>query len=88
MRLPRHIADHKQFCGTALVEFSTEEDATNVLKKSLVYAGVELQLKPKYVFSVSQIKVMLVSVPFSSGKLEQLVFKFQGVSNSEFHLIN
>lgn len=47
MRLPRHVADKRLFCGTALIEFSTEEDAEKVLKQSLVYAGVELHLKPK-----------------------------------------
>ena len=49
MRLPRHLADKRLLCGTALIEFSTEEDAEKVLKQSLVYAGVELELKPKYV---------------------------------------
>lgn len=47
MRLPRHVADKRLFSGTALIEFSTEEDAANVLKQSLSYAGVELELKPK-----------------------------------------
>lgn len=47
MRLPRHVADKRMFCGTALVEFSNEEDAANVLKQNLVYGGVELELKPK-----------------------------------------
>lgn len=49
MRLPRNVADKRVFCGTALVEFSTEEDALKVLKESLVYAGAKLELKPKYV---------------------------------------
>lgn len=49
MRLPRHVADKRVFCGTALIEFSTEEDAEKVLKESLVYAGAKLELKPKYV---------------------------------------
>lgn len=47
MRLPRHVADKRLFCGTALVEFSCEEDAEKILKQSLVYAGAELELKPK-----------------------------------------
>lgn len=47
MRLPRHVADNRLFCGTALVEFSSEEDAANVLKQTLSYSGVELELKPK-----------------------------------------
>ncbi|XP_019183797.1 PREDICTED: la protein 1 [Ipomoea nil] len=47
VRLPRHVADKRLFCGTALVEFSSEEDAQSILKQSLVYAGVELEFKPK-----------------------------------------
>ena len=47
MRLPRHVADKRLFCGTALVEFSTEEDAMKVLTQTLSYAGAELELKPK-----------------------------------------
>lgn len=47
VRLPRHVGDKKFFCGTALIEFSTEEDAEKVLKQSLVYVGVTLELKPK-----------------------------------------
>lgn len=47
MRLPRHVADKRMFCGTALVEFSNEEDAANIVKQSLVYEGVELELQPK-----------------------------------------
>ncbi|PPD95800.1 hypothetical protein GOBAR_DD07189 [Gossypium barbadense] len=48
VRLPRHVANKKYFCGTALIEFSAEEDAQKVLEQSLVYAGAEFQLKPKY----------------------------------------
>lgn len=47
MRLPRHVADKRLFCGTALVEFSAEEDAQKALEQSLAYAGVTLELKPK-----------------------------------------
>ncbi len=47
MRMPRHVADKRVFCGTALIEFSTEEDAENVLKQSLFFEGVQLELKPK-----------------------------------------
>ncbi|KAF2304485.1 hypothetical protein GH714_031996 [Hevea brasiliensis] len=36
VRMPRHVADKRVFCGTALIEFSTEEDAEYVLKQSLV----------------------------------------------------
>ncbi|XP_057985267.1 la protein 1-like [Hevea brasiliensis] len=34
VRMPRHVADKRVFRGTALIEFSTEEDAENVLKQS------------------------------------------------------
>jgi lupus La protein len=50
VRLPRHVADKRIICGTALVEFSSEEDATNILTKSLVFKGAELELKPKKEF--------------------------------------
>ncbi|KAG6391259.1 hypothetical protein SASPL_149012 [Salvia splendens] len=47
VRLPRHVADNRLLCGTALVEFSSVEDAANVLKQTLSYSGVELELKPR-----------------------------------------
>lgn len=47
VRLPRHVADKKLFCGTALVEFSTEEEANKILEQSLDYSGLKLDLKPK-----------------------------------------
>lgn len=47
MRLPRHVGDKRFFCGTALVEFSAEKDAEKILERSLDYAGVKLDLKPK-----------------------------------------
>ncbi|XP_038886452.1 la protein 1 [Benincasa hispida] len=56
VRLPRHVADKRVFCGTALVEFSTEEDAEKVLKESLVYAGAKLELKPKRDFDEERTK--------------------------------
>ncbi|GLT25433.1 hypothetical protein SLA2020_005620 [Shorea laevis] len=56
VRLPRHVADKRLFCGTALVEFSAEEDAQKVSQQSLVYAGVELKLKPKKDFDESRKK--------------------------------
>ncbi|KAH0642588.1 hypothetical protein KY290_035540 [Solanum tuberosum] len=54
VRLPRHVADKRVFCGTALVEFSNEEDAVNIVKQNLVYGGVELELKPKKDFDVER----------------------------------
>ncbi|XP_010526117.1 PREDICTED: la protein 1 [Tarenaya hassleriana] len=50
LRLPRHAADKRIFCGTALVEFSSEDEAQKVLKQNLVYAGLELEMKPKMEF--------------------------------------
>ncbi|KAH6760617.1 hypothetical protein C2S51_017566 [Perilla frutescens var. frutescens] len=56
VRLPRHVADNRLFCGTALIEFSSAEDATNVLKQTLNYSGVELELKPKKEFDAERVK--------------------------------
>ncbi|KAJ7951765.1 La protein 1 [Quillaja saponaria] len=50
VRLPHHTEDKRCFCGTALIEFSIDEEAKRVLKKNLVYAGTELELKPKKMF--------------------------------------
>jgi len=47
VRLPHHVGDKKLFCGTALVEFSSEEEVEKVMKEKMVYAGAELELKPK-----------------------------------------
>ncbi|KDP34210.1 hypothetical protein JCGZ_07781 [Jatropha curcas] len=54
VRLPRHVADKRVFCGTALIEFSTEEDTENILKQSLVFDGVQLELKPKKEFDADR----------------------------------
>ncbi|KAF2304481.1 hypothetical protein GH714_031930 [Hevea brasiliensis] len=56
VRMPRHVADKRVFCGTALIEFSTEEDAEYVLKQSLVFGGVQLELKPKKEFDAERAK--------------------------------
>uniref|UniRef100_A0A0D9VI60 HTH La-type RNA-binding domain-containing protein n=1 Tax=Leersia perrieri TaxID=77586 RepID=A0A0D9VI60_9ORYZ len=50
VRLPRHIANKKYFCGTALIEFSEEEEAKSVLENTLFFAGVNLEIKPKKEF--------------------------------------
>ncbi|KAF5743262.1 la protein 1 [Tripterygium wilfordii] len=62
--MPRHVADRRVFCGTALIEFSTEEEAEKVLKLSLALAGVQLVLKPKKDFDAERAEL--------SGKLENL----------------
>ncbi|KAK2661183.1 hypothetical protein Ddye_007716 [Dipteronia dyeriana] len=56
VRLPRHVSDKRLFCGTALIEFSTEQDAENILKQSLVYAGADLEFKPKRDFDAERAK--------------------------------
>ncbi|XP_008778921.2 la protein 1 isoform X2 [Phoenix dactylifera] len=56
VRLPCHVADKRHFCGTALIEFSEEVDAEKVLKESMVYAGAELELKPKKEFDAEREK--------------------------------
>ncbi|CAN1218704.1 La protein 1 [Linum perenne] len=54
VRLPNHIADRKVFSGTALVEFSTDDEAEKVLSQSLTFAGAELELKPKKEFDAER----------------------------------
>ncbi|KAG9131759.1 hypothetical protein Leryth_009494 [Lithospermum erythrorhizon] len=56
VRMPRHVADKRLFCGTALIEFSTEEDAEKILKQSFVFAGADLELKPKKEFDTERAK--------------------------------
>ncbi|KAK9148771.1 hypothetical protein Scep_007528 [Stephania cephalantha] len=58
IRLPRHVADKRFFCGTALVEFSSDEDTANVLKQSLNYSGADLQLIPKKIFDAEREKLI------------------------------
>lgn len=52
MRLPKNVSDKRYFCGTAHIEFSEEDDAKKILEENLVFAGAELVLKPKYVYSI------------------------------------
>lgn len=56
VRTPRHVADKRLFCGTALVEFSSEEDAEKILKQKIVFSGVDLELKPKKEFDTERAK--------------------------------
>ncbi|GMH12425.1 hypothetical protein Nepgr_014266 [Nepenthes gracilis] len=58
VRLPRHAYSKKVFCGTALVEFSTEEDAEKIMEQSMVYAGVDLEFKPKKDFVAEREKLV------------------------------
>ncbi|XP_048234233.1 la protein 1 [Ricinus communis] len=57
VRLPRHMANNRVFCGTALIEFSTDGDAEHILKQSLVYAGANIELKPKKEFDFERAKI-------------------------------
>ncbi|KAJ0770437.1 putative lupus La protein [Helianthus annuus] len=56
VRLPRHVMDKRVLCGTALVEFASEEEATHILTQSLVFRGAELELKPKKEFDEQRAK--------------------------------
>ncbi|XP_061336516.1 la protein 1-like [Gastrolobium bilobum] len=56
VRLPRHVGDEKLFCGTALIEFSSDEEVENILMQKPVYAGAELELKPKKDFDAEREK--------------------------------
>ncbi|KAM0862340.1 hypothetical protein ACQ4PT_045333 [Festuca glaucescens] len=54
VRLPKHVSDKRHFCGTALVEFSEEEEANGVMEKKLSFAGVDLEMKPKKEFDTER----------------------------------
>ncbi|KAJ6862438.1 la protein 1-like [Populus alba x Populus x berolinensis] len=56
VRMPRHVGDKRVFCGTALIEFSLEEEAEKILKQSLVFEGAELELKPKREFDTERVQ--------------------------------
>uniref|UniRef100_A0A2C9VK29 HTH La-type RNA-binding domain-containing protein n=1 Tax=Manihot esculenta TaxID=3983 RepID=A0A2C9VK29_MANES len=56
VRMPRHVADKRVFCGTALIEFSMEEDTENVLKQSLIFRVLRLELKLKKKFDAGRAK--------------------------------
>ncbi|KAI9106598.1 hypothetical protein K1719_022126 [Acacia pycnantha] len=56
VRLPRHVGDKRFFCGTALIEFTAEEDVGKVLGQKLVFAGAELELKLKKDFDAERAK--------------------------------
>ncbi|XP_037478321.1 la protein 1-like isoform X1 [Triticum dicoccoides] len=50
VRLPKHVSDKRQFCGTALVEFSEEDEANNIMNNKLSFAGADLEIKTKKEF--------------------------------------
>ncbi|KAK9102688.1 hypothetical protein Sjap_019942 [Stephania japonica] len=68
VRLPRHVADKRFFCGTALVEFSSDEDTANFLKQNLNYSGADLQLIPKKDFDAEREKLIEVVENSRSSK--------------------
>lgn len=57
VRLPRLVSHKNLFCGTALVEFSSEEDVEKVLSQTLSYAGADLEFKPKKEFDAEREKL-------------------------------
>ncbi|KFK42392.1 hypothetical protein AALP_AA2G250100 [Arabis alpina] len=84
VRLPHHVGDKKHFCGTALVEFSSEQDTEHILKQSLVYAGADLVFIPKSDFDCERenmIKKLAESGPslnyteFHKGKIVKFTLK-------------
>ncbi|KAJ8773049.1 hypothetical protein K2173_028226 [Erythroxylum novogranatense] len=56
VRMPHHVADKRVFCGSALVEFSAEEETEKVLTQSLVFGGVQLEIRPKKQFDAERDK--------------------------------
>ncbi|CAN1182554.1 La protein 1 [Linum perenne] len=54
VRLPKHIANTKVFCGTALVEFSSDEEVQKILSQSLTIGSLQLELKPNKEFDAER----------------------------------
>ncbi|KAK4770052.1 hypothetical protein SAY87_030584 [Trapa incisa] len=54
VRLPHHVADKRLFSGTALVEFSTQEEVDKILSQNIVYGGVQLEFKSKKEFDAER----------------------------------
>eukprot|EP00252_Welwitschia_mirabilis_P011219 TRINITY_DN2524_c0_g1_i7.p1 TRINITY_DN2524_c0_g1~~TRINITY_DN2524_c0_g1_i7.p1 ORF type:complete len:448 (-),score=114.09 TRINITY_DN2524_c0_g1_i7:299-1642(-) len=54
VRLPRHPIAKDTFCGSALVEFTSDEEAVNIMKSELEYDGAKLELKTKKDFEVER----------------------------------
>ncbi|XP_024006234.1 la protein 2 isoform X2 [Eutrema salsugineum] len=87
VRLPHHIGDKRHFSGTALIEFSSEQDAEAILRQTLVYAGADLVLIPKIDFDrrrETAIKTLGKS-GFRRGHVVQFTLKriANGVINKE-----
>ncbi|CAN1346881.1 La protein 1 [Linum perenne] len=49
VRLPKLIANTNTFCGTALVEFSSDEEVQKILSQSFTIGSLQLELKPNYI---------------------------------------
>ncbi|CAN1346876.1 La protein 1 [Linum perenne] len=54
VRLPKHIANTNEFCGTALVEFSSDEEVQKILSQSFTIGSLQLELKPKKEFDAER----------------------------------
>ncbi|CAN0826324.1 La protein 1 [Linum grandiflorum] len=54
VRLPKHVGNSKVFCGTALVEFSSDEEADKILGQSLTIGSTQLELKLKKEFDADR----------------------------------
>ncbi|CAN1346871.1 La protein 1 [Linum perenne] len=54
VRLPKHIANTNAFCGTALVEFSSDEEVQKILSQSFTIGSLQLELKPKKEFDAER----------------------------------
>ncbi|CAH8378887.1 unnamed protein product [Eruca vesicaria subsp. sativa] len=77
VRLPHHVGDKQYFCGTALVELSSEQEVEDVLKQSLVYSGADLVLVPKSDFDLQRENMI--------KKLENSGSSLSDSSHNEFH---
>ncbi|KAH9300985.1 hypothetical protein KI387_012568, partial [Taxus chinensis] len=66
VRLPRHVAVNKVYCGSALIEFSSEEEANAIYKLNLVYGGADLEIKSKKDFDAER-RVLLEEINSGEG---------------------
>lgn len=70
VRLPRHPVG-RAFCGFALVELCSEDDAKKVLELKTSFDGIELEIKPKRDFDAEMEKWQAQQQDFSSGSRGQ-----------------